>query len=267
MERRLGDSLPFSVGTAIPFEENVVVESPQVTNVWINGFTFIRNFLGSYGMDFPEIDVMFEGLHEELDTITSVGLISGVDVKVYIPNYDSVASHLKLATLKQPSTDKQKLQRHYERTGVKVLKGHPDVLILKGARLPDVRERVHVITHLPIDLLSRYSFETMVLMESHTGRIKGPMEWITKLTKNDNFTRLPFNVLTLQVLGDRGAMFQAAPHFMKKALLEVATVKKWTPATTNMKVDSDIANYDFSAYDKKGDVKKTLLAMLRSKVY
>ena len=50
---------------------------------------------------------------------------------------------------------------------------------------------------------------------------------------------MPFNAMTLQIFGD-GENFAAYPRKLKLELIELAKKNKWSPITTNSKVESDL---------------------------
>ena len=50
---------------------------------------------------------------------------------------------------------------------------------------------------------------------------------------------MPFNAMTLQIFGD-GENFAAYPRKLKLELIELAKKNKWSPITTNAKVESDL---------------------------
>ena len=89
-----------------------------------------------------------------------------------------------------------------------------------------------------IDLLSNYSFPSCKLLESHTGKIKPKTYWNSKLSGKDSGL-MPFNAMTLQIFGD-GENFAAYPRKLKLELIELAKKNKWSPITTNAKVESDL---------------------------
>ena len=78
------------------------------------------------------------------------------------------------------------------------------------------------------------------LLESHTGKLKSPIDWNTKL--KDKPYNMPFNILTLQVLGD-GQQFTAQKKEVVLDFKKLADDKNWSPTTTMKKINEDLKVY------------------------
>ena len=91
--------------------------------------------------------------------------------------------------------------------------------------------RATLITHYPVDLLARYNFTELHLLESHTGAIKNPSMWNTKLQNGRDIPNIPFDRATLQVFGD-GVMYRPMNMKIRKAFIEMAEKHQWSAATT-----------------------------------
>lgn len=98
-----------------------------------------------------------------------------------------------------------------------------------------------IITHYPVDLLQRYKFSRLTLLESHTGAIKTPLMWNSKLQSTSNVDNLPFDKMTIQMFGD-GVMFSPMPIKIRERVLEVAKKDNWTPSKTKDFVIASITN-------------------------
>jgi len=244
-DRVLGETLAFSVPTAIPLEEHIGDLGKKVDHLWINLYTLFRNYHGSFEdpllVDRGEF---IQGFAEELATLQAF-TNAELPTYFYMSAVDALPNRLPLAKLKKPHTQRQLVYQNLERLAIDNLKRHDGVQVLKIQHtLPAMKGRGWVLTHHPIDLLSRYQFSDMQLLESHTGQLRPPVEWIRKLTTNNSYYHLPFNLLTMQVLGDRGTLFFTGSHAHKKALLSCAEKGKWKPTTTRDKVKSDIRSID-----------------------
>jgi hypothetical protein len=93
-----------------------------------------------------------------------------------------------------------------------------------------------IVTHFPVDLFGRYRFNQLDLLESHTGKIKPPAQWNTKLSaKREETDMLPFNPFTLQVFGDNQQFVHQLPR-VKEAVVETAKATGWSSVTTMEKI-------------------------------
>jgi hypothetical protein len=80
-------------------------------------------------------------------------------------------------------------------------------------------------------------------LESHTGAIKNPAEWNTKLTGGaKELSNIPFNRFTLQLFGDNGHMFLSGPLRLREIVLGIAKRDHWTSVTTSERVSFGIRN-------------------------
>ena len=153
----------------------------------------------------------------------------------------ALGTGLPLASFKEPKTDNQRAYSTAERIMMSIVTAQPDIDIVKcKLLLPGVNVESWIMTSYPVDLLSRYQFAKLMLLESHTGNLREPSEWNRRLSNNPSYARLPFNILTLQVLGDRSTLFNSQSPKVKKVLLETATSYNWTPMTTMLKIQNDI---------------------------
>jgi hypothetical protein len=149
-----------------------------------------------------------------------------------------------LAKIKTPTTPRQKIYANNERLALTAATSHKELGIVPCKQLVHGKNaKAWIMTHHPMDLLSRYEFSELSLISSHTGDIKKPVEWIKKLTSNEAYHRLPFNIMTLQVLGDGAVQFFSQSPSIKKHLLAMAEGGKWKPTTTRDKIVSDMSKY------------------------
>jgi hypothetical protein len=90
-----------------------------------------------------------------------------------------------------------------------------------------------LLTHYPADLLSEDKMPSVVLLESHTGKLKGKSEWASKLYNKP--TNIPFSKMMLAVFGD-GVMIAPQPIKFRKKLLELGAKYKWDHRTTDTRI-------------------------------
>jgi len=248
IERELGESLAFSIGTAMPLESAIFTENSKVETLWVNVRTLVRNFVNS--IENPERysrQDLLENFISEIQDILSLLEQQNVEVVYYTTAPPRRLERIfRWAKVKIPKTPKQAFLADIEEMAIDMAKRSiPDSLLKEFVvRLNGDRSKfTHILTSYPVDLLSHYEFGKLILLESHTGETKGRYEWIKKLNKDPKYFHLPFNTLTLQVLGDRSANFYAAKPSVKNELLDIAASGKWTPLTSMTKIKSDINKY------------------------
>jgi hypothetical protein len=259
--RTVGEVLPLSIGTALALEilskENDLLKEYDV--LYINLHTVLRNLLGAFIKTPTKTDVgnISKCFIEEYETLLSVvksHFPKELNFCIFYPRYKSLHRIFPYANIKKPITTLQKEKALIEEMAFKrLLKNYPD--IHQGdCKVFGNSQRGVVLTHLPIDLLSASSFRKLSLLESHTGTIKDRPQWITKLNNKGNLN-LPFNTLTLTILGD-GKMFGALGNPFNKHLSELAEKGKWTTLTTKERI-----KFDIEKLRNKADV-KILMDML-----
>ena len=242
-QRVLGEKLSISIGTAIPLEEKLMVEQLPIQELWINVRTLFRNLHDAYAA--PHLVDPGVMVHEYLEEIQVIrGLVGGVVTLVLYSTDNDPRSLMKLlpyAKIKVPKTDKQKAYASLEATAVRAVLRDKEIPIVEAKQiLKGKNAKAWVMTHQPIDLVSQYEFSRLSLLNSHTGDIKTPLQWMAKLTNNEKYMHLPFNLLTLQMFGDKAQMFLAQPPTIKAPLLEVAIKNRWGPTTTRDKILSNL---------------------------
>ena len=100
---------------------------------------------------------------------------------------------------------------------------------------------VAIMTHYPHELLWKPQFSRLLLLESHTGKLKTYNTWYTKLNGiSENEYPMPFTEFTLQVFGDGELIAPQQPRSILKELKELSKAKKWTGITTPDKLYHDI---------------------------
>ena len=245
-------SLHLSIGTSmaiesfcgiLPDSKDVVRGIDTVQELWVNLRTLVRNMHGALDhktRDLVVAESLLPALQEEMVIIESaINQYSGGKCKVvfYVCGYQHLERSFKNAILKDYRTDKQVIYRGLEQEAVgEVLKnrGDHDVKYFNDDLQGDGKT-IAIVTHCVIDLLAKYSFNEMSLLESHTGRLKRHTAWNTKLLNGKELTRIPFNRMTLQVFGD-GVIFSPMPIKIRRFILELAESAKWTPVTQKEKI-------------------------------
>lgn len=242
---------PVSIATSLALEgalgiypERPVVNPPPISQyqeLWINIRTLMRNLLGSLPADVVE---KFEPGHFGLAIPQEVAAIEDevlrrsqglIRVVVYVSDHTDLSRVLNGAVIRTANTPKQKFQEALEREGLRRL--DEQLEIRKFKTIIDGRQRkALILSHHPVDLLSRTNFRQLDLLESHTGIIKDASQWSTKLTNGKELPPLPFNKFTLSLFGDNGQLLSGQPIKLRKAVLEVAESDRWTAITTVDKI-------------------------------
>lgn len=248
VDNREKGQVPVSIGTALAIEaaQGIYPDRPPVSPapilstqlLMINMRTLFRNLVGAIQTEHratAKPGDIAASLAEELHILN--GIIPTVSegrcrVSYYISDYQHLTpAHFKGASFKVPSTPKQLELSALERTVFDVLseKVLPTNILHFNGKIEGKYPRTMIITHLPVDLLARYSFEKLDLLESHTGAIKPSPMWGSKLTGDTE--NIPFNSFTLKLFGD-GVQFLGQRPTIKRALLERAHADHWTGITS-----------------------------------
>lgn len=275
--REKGGHVPLSIGTALAIESSFGFDAPdgkprlttgqeapilKVDALWINLRTLFRNILHSLATEDRAVvmpDDIVTVMQEEMRILESAvtRFTKGrVLVVFYVCTYAGLGRRYPRALLKEAKTDKQKseqaIERHVMTHYMSSDDGHDvrrfDVDLEAGA------PRTLLLTHLPVDLLSRSHFVELELLESHTGKIKKRGEWSSKLTGKE-LNRIPFNSFTIQLFGD-GVMFASMSFKLKEMIVNLANEDKWTTITTQEKMRYSLT----TLYDPK--VKTFFLTLL-----
>ena len=169
---------------------------------------------------------------------------------LYIPDYSSLITYY--------NTGKGKLNKYIEEHElmVKVVKGVkfmesiaiiPNNELKKGYKLPAMKEKVLITTSYTLDLHN--SLPNMMLLESHTGKLKSKLEFSSKYKKSSSYdvSSLPYHEFIHYIVGD-STLVSGIKVGYKKQLFKIAEDKKWTPRTTNDKIVSNIKDYSPDLY-------------------
>ena len=256
LDREVGE-LPLSISTSMAIESALGMSEgsdptkPPVATyneLWINIRTMYRNLAGSMPTDL-RMQVSASDyatvLHNEMEVIrTAVSQSTKGLVKVvfYLPSYKALTRKFPNAIWQGVNTPRQVHDLHSETTSLEHLLElvTDDDLLQVDTDIESPGKSVLVLTSYPVDLLCRYNFASLVLLESHTGTIKPPVLWYTKLRDGRSLQVIPFDKMTLQVFGDN-SLFRPVPIKIRRHLVELGIKSKWTPVTTKAYIIKTVA--------------------------
>jgi len=260
LERETG-AFPISIGTSLAIEgllqrhPNQARMPPgfkRIRHVWFNLRTLVRNFYAS--MTTQQIDAL--DLSQAIDTLVvecqviptillqeTQGRITST---IYLSSLDELKWRFPHANYKEPHTDKQKSRHQLEALTLthlyQALKEH-QVDLTEIKREPSTQPGVvAILTHHPHELLWRFQFQSLFLLESHTGKLKSYTQWYTKLKGVKEEDHLPFNAFTLQLFGE-GTVFDAFPKKLRDEVKQIGETRRWTAVTTVEKIRHDLDRY------------------------
>lgn len=240
---------PISIATSLAIESAVGIlpeaptDSPEIKKrqlLMVNVRTLIRNLYGSVDKEQKSkleeytIAECIAGEMRAIEAIVAEHSDGRCSCVFYFCSHLDAPRRFMKAILKSPSTVGQQMYQASEAAIVKYL----DTEFASTAPIthyvsdfPDINLNTLIMTHYPIDLLQRYKFASLMLLESHTGALKPPMMWNTKLQNGRELEIIPFDRMTLQMFGD-GVLFTPMPTKIRKVMLEIAAQNMWTPGTT-----------------------------------
>lgn len=267
---------PISIGTSLALEgalgmypDTPVVTPPPLlkySHLWVNVATLFRNLFNTLPNEVKDAvtaNELIEPLVAELSAIQGVVqeyVGQQVESVFYASDLGDLSRYFPKAVIKVPTTPKQHIYAgllHHALTAVGEYLHDVDYRIFTG---PIKGEgRVLLLSHHPIDLLSQYNYDELVLLESHTGAMKPRARWGGKLGAKDD--SLPFNHFTLQVFGDGGVHFLAQPIRHRREVIELAKQDRWSPITTPDRIRMGLATIKDTA------VRRDLLDLLENRSF
>lgn len=267
IDNREKGQVPISIGTSLALEAGAgsYPDRPEhpapftrVKQLWINLRTLVRNLHSCLPTDLKDTllpDDLWEFVLEEMAIIPAAvnnASQGNTQVVYYASDYKSLHRRFPGAVLKEPRTTKQIFQHTLEETTLKMAlaRNQEFKVQLFDMEIEGQFPASFILTHLPVDLLSRYRFERLELLESHTGAIKGPAAWNTKLTNGKELAHVPFNRFTLQLFGDNGNMFSPLSLTLRREVLQLAHRWNWTNVTTMDKIRDTLRHVDNDVHRK-----------------
>lgn len=260
IERETG-TLSLSIGTALAFESLLGIHPDQVKNpinvktvnqIWVNLYTLVRNLYSAVPTDkinSIDLNAAIEVLISELEMMKIILEQRKLNIEIipYASPKDEIEYVFPKAEYKQAKTPKQVAYKYLEDYIVDGLinilsKEHDKFTMIRG-KPKRLNVTALLLTHFPHELFWKDQFDRLLLLESHTGRIKPYNLWYTKLHGIKSTDRpLPFTRFTLQVFGD-GVLIDGQSRNIKAQLKQLAETRRWSPVTTPDKLYHDLTTY------------------------
>ena len=218
-------------------------QAPEILSrdlLMINVRTMIRNIYGSMTkeqrnrLDEYTVTEALVGEMRIIETIVAEESDGHCRVMFYHCTYTDIIRKYTRAIPKTANTVLQKQAAAEEHSVLQYLaKDFQDSAPVAKYNIdfPSMDANAAILTHYPIDLLQRYKFKSLVLLESHTGAIKPPIMWNTKLWEGRDLEILPFDRMTLQLFGDN-VLFVPMAVKIRQRVYQIAKKNSWTPAST-----------------------------------
>ena len=265
LQTRTTSGFPLSIATGMAMETLFTpqqqvydpgrVAPPRITvssyqELWVNVLTLIRNAYNAcdralYGSITPHH--MVEVITQEMDVITDLLKIEGKDFTTPVFFFNSYKSLIrrddKVFKLREDKTPLQHQARFiYDKTRDLITRQDDKIEMFDLTLKSKISKKALILTHIPADLLSHRQFDTLDMLESHTGKIKKKMEWNTKYHPcgEDDLGRLPFCRQLLTAFGDQ-SLIVPIPVKARREILALAEKQRWTPATSVNKVSGDLS--------------------------
>lgn len=215
--------------------------------LWVNVLTLIRNAYNALDRNlYNKVTPlhMTEVIMQEIELIEDLlkneghGLTKPV---FYFCDYENFfPKNEKVFTRRSDNTDLQKHARYiFEQSKRLLIREKMEIQNL-GYKLPGNGTKNLILTHIPIDLLSYNSFESLDLLESHTGKLKTKLQWGSKYypVPETDMESLPFCRQLLCAFGDHVSL-SPLPIKARRMIIELAKTQRWNPMTSPMKVNTD----------------------------
>lgn len=240
-EYSIGDN-----GLVIPTDMAItaLMQLSDVYSIYINLDTIVRNTIDAFPSELKERltpQRVFTIIQQDISNIAE--LLPNTDITYYLPRYRNLSNVFRLMKPRIATTPKQlkrkglsdKVHTLLDRWSTEQqLKRHYTTGNALG--MPRI-ESAYVLTHHPVDLL--HAAKDIRLIESNTGAVLTAVEFNRKLYNGKEFPNLPFNTLTLCVMGD-GYDFRPMERKVKETLLSIAKEFKWTPITPHSVIKADL---------------------------
>lgn len=251
--RTLG-TIPISVGTALALEKLPSTKMYLYHTFLINLRTIVRNARDAFDSENPVTSKeLYEAAKSDIlqlaQYIVDLKLQTPLELKIYHPTYHGLPRLFPYAKLKDISkgSDKQKnIFKLDTEVCKKLITEFGKSILQRDCKIPDFIGTGLIMTHHPVDLVTTDAYTRLQLLESYTGAIKTHGLFYSKLTGSDKLTNIPLNKLTIQIFGDNSTDFYGHSLSVKNEIKQLATIARWSTASTPSFVNRSIRSLDRS---------------------
>lgn len=247
--------LPLALGTSLALEQikNYEQVVARTNTIRINLETLIRNSHDAIKKELLTTESLIEHVLSDIRNLKEIipSVNSNWNIQFYVNTATYYRRMVSKAVMRLPKTQKQKDE-------TLIIAGSISKIV-ERAKMEDVTvESVDgktgtgdvciMLTHLPTDLLCRYEYKELLLLESNTGALKNDVQWGSKLVssnRRDYARHIPFIDLSFIALGDGNKKLSPFDRTVSKSYYELARLKNWGIRTTRDKVIHDITNSEF----------------------
>lgn len=211
--------------------------------IWINIATLVRNLYSSLDKDTQaqvSDNELANTVIDEMEIIESSikDKASYLKVNFYYVYYNRIMELYPNASFRTLNTEKQRFKSillDNACSNIKQVDTDNKIKIFNLDIKPLITIKAVILTHSPMDLTSDIYFSDLVLLESHTGKVKTKQDWYTKLVASDKNPLLPFNRDTLAIFGD-SEVFKPQPVRYRRIMIDTAEKYKWSIITTKDRI-------------------------------
>lgn len=253
---RVMGEYPVSISTSLAFQGlfDKHPDSPKnkkkigdFKQIWINIKTLYRNLHNAVEVKTEKIELTVimdyvDILKAEMSAIDELMEKEGYTVNYYHMNYDNLERKYPRAFIRGDKTLKQILFTKLFNEVAKLMlvrNFHKNMFIFNGRITPEDKKSSIILTHLALDLFSVTNFNELVLLESHTGKLKERAEWYTKYYQGAELSHIPFREDLIQIFGDNESI-RPMPKRTRDAFNLIAIKGKWSQVTTSEKINYTI---------------------------
>lgn len=248
---------PLSIATSLALEGALGIHPDQpvgpkllsdFSGHWANVKTLFRNYYEAIGKDnVPNVDIkeLIDGFRHELDSYLDISREQGknnFNTVLYCPDYIGLDKRFPHAILRVDSTPNQVLfAKSMTMVLGQIIRNEKELIKLYPLKITDSSSRnTLMLTHYPFDLTTT-AFDSLSLLESHTGAIKDKSRWHTKLYNGKDLPMIPFRECFLSIFGDN-QLFRPIGSTYRSTLVDLGKQHNWSFATSKDKVNYGLNN-------------------------
>jgi hypothetical protein len=252
---------PLSIATSLALEGALGIHPDHpagskmlydFTGHYVNVKTLFRNYYEAIGKDnIPLVDIkdLIDAFRQELESYHDISEEQGKQkfkTVFYCPDYIGLEKRLPHAILRSDSTANQVLfAKSMTLVLSQIIRNEKDLIKLYPLHITDHEsQNALMLTHYPFDLTTT-AFNSLSLLESHTGAIKDKSLWYTKLYNGKELPMIPFRECFLSIFGDN-QLFRPIGMTYRRTLVDLGKQYNWSFATSRDKV-----NYGLSTLKDK----------------